>query len=140
MSNKLLQNYREILYEISGPNDRDIINIDLWDILAAAFLAAFLTVAALGAGWIAYYIILSLTSTITLSSGIGISATCMDWLKVKENRILAQKNIKEFLNGNFGTEMQTVSIQSIKVLHTTIKKKLIDFFNEPKQFEEYLIN
>jgi hypothetical protein len=144
MNEKLLQNYREILLEVSDrTSDRDImsnnINIDLWDILAAAFLAAFITVSALGAGWVSYYIIISLTSTITFSSGIGIGATSIEWLKVKENRLVAQKKLKDFLNGNFAQEIKDISIQTIKVLHSSIKNKLIDLFgNDPDEFEKFI--
>lgn len=125
MKRELFKNYDQIIQEISnGKTERDL-GIDIWDIISAVFMAAFITVGALGAGWIAYYIIISLSA----GSAISIGMTCIEWLKVKENRSTATKYLQTFLNSNFGKEIKEISIESIKIIHSNIKSKLMNLFD-----------
>ena len=127
----LLQNYDRIILEISSDKNTRDLQIDRWDVIAAVFMAAFVTVAALGAAWIAYYIIIYLSLGLLGSSGtiISVGVTCIEWLKVKENRSKATKYLKDFLNGNFAAEMAEMSVESVKVIHGKIKRKLIELFD-----------
>ncbi|MCJ7637198.1 MAG: hypothetical protein MUO21_06875 [Nitrososphaeraceae archaeon] len=137
MKRDLFKNYDQIIQEISkGKTDRDL-GIDIWDIISAVFMAAFITVGALGAGWIAYYIVITLSA----GSAIGIGATCLEWLKVKENRSVATKYLQTFLNSNFAMEIKEISIESIKVIHCKIKSKLMKLFDgDIGNFEKVIIH
>ena len=129
MKKELLKNYNDILFEISTSNDRDLTDIDFWDIVAAIFLSAFLTVAALGTGYVAYYIMISFTMVSTV--------TCMEY--VNDNKSDVTKYIKDFLNSNFSKEIKEMSINSLKEMHGQIKNKLIQIFdNQPNNFEKII--
>ena len=124
-------------------NERDLltknITIDFWDVIAAAFTAALITISALGFGWIAYYIVVALSSTTTFSSVIGIGISINEWLKVKENRSYATAKLKAFLTSNFAEEVKNISIESIKIVHNKIKHRLIFLFNgEIGEFEKMI--
>jgi len=129
------QNYNQILLEIST-NSRGL--VDIWDILAAIIMAAILTAAIFGISWIAYYIVISLT-TATLTSGITLSLSLLEWLKVKENRDSAMKQFEGLLVTPLFIEIkESISKVSIKDIHSKIKNELIELFGSQDSIEQFI--
>jgi amino acid transporter len=142
MRDKLLQNYKDIISEVSNKTkNRSLLekNIDLWDIIAAAFLASFTTISLFGISWVAYYVVISLSSSVIFTSGTGIGISFADWLKDKDNRIFAVNKVKLFLNSNFADEIKNTSGEFVKTMHSEIKQKLIELFdNKVENFEQMI--
>jgi hypothetical protein len=139
---ELLQNYNQILGEI-GVKRRglleDMSSVDSWDIIAALVLAGIVTIGALGSGWIAYQIVIAISSGATLSSGMGFGISIVNWIKLKENREVAMKQITNLLNNELAEEIVSASKDTVKIAHTKIKEKLIKIFKQDvNEFENYL--
>ena len=135
------QTYNQILLEIST-NSKGLFgtNMDIWDILAAIIMAAIVTAAVFGISWIAYYIVISLT-TATLTSGITLSVSLLEWLKIKENRDSAMKQFEGLLIAPLFIEIkESISKISIKETHSKIKNTLVELFGNTKNLEQFIKN
>ena len=135
------QTYNQILLEIST-NSKGLFgtNMDIWDILAATIMAAIVTAAIFGISWIAYYIVISLT-TATLTSGITLSLSLFEWLKVKENRDSAMKQFEGLLVTPLFIDIkESISKISIKETHSKIKDTLIELFGNTNNLEQFIKN
>jgi hypothetical protein len=138
---ELLQNYNQILGEI-GINKRGLLpeSVDSWDIIAALILAGIVTIGALGSGWIAYQIVIAISSGATLSSGMGFGISIVNWIKLKENREIALKQLTNLLNNELAEEIVSASKDTVKIAHSKIKAKLIKIFKQDvNEFENYLL-
>jgi len=130
-----LENYQQIMLEISNNKDINLFgtNIDLWSVLAAVIMAAFATVAIMGIGYVAYYIIIVLSTGVTVTS---ISTECIKWLK--ENKETAIKQFESLLTIHFISDLHEVKV-SIKETHEKIKNKLIALFvSDPITLEKFI--
>lgn len=139
IDNELLTSYQQILSEISN-NERNLIStIDIFDVLAAIIMAAITTIAALGIYYIAYYIVISLTSSVFFPTTVSLSTACIEWLKVKENKNLAIKKFESLLTSTFIVEMKV--LVSIKDTHSKIKNILMKLFNNKQEnIEQFIKN
>lgn len=143
MDNSFLQSYQQhyeqIMLEITNHETKDFhafgTTIDFWDVMAAIIMAAFAAVAILGISFVAYYVVIAL-STITVATAISIGLGCIEW--IKENKEFVTKQFENLLAMHFIDGLTQIKV-SVKDTHTKIKNKLIELFgNDPATIEKFI--